>query len=899
MPSQAWITAANRTDKTPVLHMSIESVKAKLVSIYDRAGWEAGPVKTNINTSSALDDAGVVIMVTDGTEAHGGTFDGPVLPLGQSESVAGWSETMHWTDTRNKTVLVPMECVGTGGSAWVEVQLHTSPDNVTWTSGLSQFFPVSRAVSLFYAPVFILPPGTTYARVATYDSDIPRISVRFSSYTLAHLTSYVPTAFTQTKSIDLGAVPSINSIVGIQDDSGEGRTLSYTARGSNDNAAWTNLGAVVDGTSVAPYRYYDFTASFASDGPVTPVLKEIGVSGGDDQFRNYSTHEDTPVAGAKPYLQGSISPLNTKLELMKLGSIGEVSPKLFLLRDTFELLRDGYLRNKLVQIRHGFLGLASQDYEPIFTGLWYDGSIDFNGATISVKTRSIFSRFSKVQLPPEKALGGVRDDLTCPPWEIINHNIITTMLDVVDLMGIPDRYIDRASFTALSGGVFNSPNWNVSRRIDKDNKEEATKLLEELSVLSGVFLLQQPDGKISAQLYDPAAAIEVEISTDYATFGPLELGQAELFTRQQILYNPKHAGDLDDGVARGTWVIGRTYAIGELVIDLAGRIWHCWAATGPAASDSQPGQGTAFRATWMIRWQFGDYYSEYEPRLPTSAEKRVVHAGTIYTCIAGNINFEPGVNADWATHWTAGAAITVPANPWDWAAGMDFKRSDTIYRAGVLYRCLIDHQSAAATEPLVGAARRAYWSTEWATGKSYVLGDTVTMEGPLFTCIDDHVSSAAKQPTIGLDYRSVWYSAPVKKSSSDEDFYNAYVKINNLAEINWGLNADVVAGDPSYQANPGYQKNWQEKWNATNYARGQLANRMDEWFANPKMRIKASDLPPRFWAVGLGKMVGVTGLMLPSAGAVWGIPCYKKKFMVTGKTPDPALCTTSFDLLEV
>lgn len=849
MPSAAWLDAANQTDRRPVLAMSIESTNAINVSIFDRAGWEAGPVQTNIVTNSPLDDAGVVIMATDGTEWHSGAYNESLISPAQVR--LGWrigdtSPTYSTTGDRTVSATFNIEYRYVDYNPTV-FAIQGSNDGGAWETLSVISMPWDGRILFNATHVVLVTRGQWNFRLLQM-TDYPVYLPTLLSYFITHETRYLPTAFTQTTSVDIGLIPTADSIFTVNDQSSAIATLTYTARGSNDNATWTDLGAVVDGDPLAPYRYYDFAASFTSTGPETPMLREIGVSGGDSQFRTYSTHEDVPTLGARPYLQASISPLNTKIELMKLGSIGEVSPKLFFLRDTFDLLKDGYLRNKLVQIKHGFLGMAAADFEPIFTGLWYDGSIDFNQGTINVKTRSIFSRFSKVKLPQEKALGGVRDDLTCPPWERINANIMEVMLDLTEAMGVPDRYLDRASFTALSAGARAGNDWNVSRRIDKDAKEDATKLMEELSALAGVFLLQQPNGKISAQLYDPAAANVAEISTDYATFSPLELGQADLFTRQQILYNPRHVNDLDDGIARGTWVFGKTYAIGDMVITNDGTAYNC-TAVHTAAADQQPGQGTAWAAVWAV--------------------------GTV----AGT-------------------------QPWVWAAGMDFDRADTIYRAGVVYRCLAAHQSTTATEPAVGPARRAYWATEWINGTAYALGDTVTKSGPLFTCINAHTADNSvvetdNTPSTGKAYRSAWYSAPVKKSNSDEDFYNAFVKINNAAEINWGLNDDVISGDPEYQAKPGYQKTWQEKWNATDAAREALADRMDAWFANPKAKIKASDLPPRFYSVGLGQMVGVTGLMLPTSGATWGVPCDNKKFMVMSKTFDPALCTVSFDLLEI
>ena len=360
------------------------------------------------------------------------------------------------------------------------------------------------------------------------------------------------------------------------------------------------------------------------------------------------------------------------------------------------------------------------------------------------------------------------------------------------------------------------------------------------------------------------------------------------------------------------------------VIDtLTGSVYHCWSAHN-STDDNQPGYGSGWRTYWFIRWASGVAYRSTAPALLSDPDTTVVHNKTVYQCILNvpaSLLMEPGVTSGWATYWTATSAwssglttnILQPGetlgsqfpDPWLWAPSMDFTRSDTIFRQGILYRCLQNHNSGTDSagsnplEPGIGVARRPYWATEWQPATHYINGDAVTCKGPLYICYANHTSGLTNEPAIGQNCQTYWYWSPIKPGSSAEDFYNAFILINNQAEINWGLNADVPPGDPSYQLNPGYQNNWYDLWNATPAALAALAARMDSWFANPLMKVKVSNLPPTFYQYQLGAMVGVSGLMLPSAGAVWGTPCYRKQFMIMNNTLDSKKCTVSFDLMEI
>jgi len=794
MPSQVWIDAANQTEKKPILLMAVESVSAINKSI---SGSDWGMLNESLNISVSN---GIVTATTQALSQSYAAGRVPIIPL--VDGYIGFFQFSNLSFSFGQTSIAHFLSLPPGGSLTVRIDytinevLYSTAYTWSNTTGTALYTVVFDGVQIPLAVPFLLHAGdrlvielisSTNSIVSFYIGGGQSTGGDASKPLTVATTQQLNFATLQTQSIDLGSIPEQPSIFGAEDTVPVSCTLTYGAFGRNDALnIWDDLGSVADGTALAPYRYYRFTAQFTTTSMLTAELRSLNISGGDSQFKYISTHEDTPVKGAMPYLSASIGTLTSKLELMKLGSTGEISPKMFYLRDTFEMIRDGYLRNKAVGLRLGFPGLALADYEPIFTGLWYDYSLDHYKAELTVKTRTVLSLFQKVQLPREIAVDSTRDDTTCPVIEWIEQNIISVMLDVIDLMGLKDRYIDRPAFLALVTGARAGSDWNVSRRLDKDNKETAVKLLEELSVLSGVFFLPQPDGRVIPTLYDPAAPITVEIDSDTATFSSVEGGQAELYTRQQICYGLRHEGDLETGVDRGAW-----------------------------------------------------------------------------------------------------------------SGAVDYARNDSVTLNSVTWFCILSHQSSGGNQPGVGNSYRAFWTTEWEPDTAYVAGDVRMSSGPLYTCRAPHVSSASTAPGAGIDWRSKWVCAPAKNGGGAEDFYNAYVLINQAAEVNWGLNADVPFGDPSYQINPGYQKQWLDKWNATPYARQQLAIRMDNWFANPKMKLKASELPPRFFRVQLGAMVGVTGLQLPAQGEEWDTPCMMKKFMVMSRAPDAGKCKIAFDLLEV
>lgn len=699
MASAAFIAAAAAATREPVILVAVESVDTIKTSSSSQADWQAAKASSNVN---AVTQPGDLFLATDGSEVYSGTYTDDDAYTGRLDIY--WSEgwpgdgtgvaTAYSTSRQspnNRTTGIRYYYEMAFNYIQCRVVLQYSTDGSTWSDGATITYNMNNSNDQIPQELSVagLTPGTYYSRLMldtiNYYYGGGDATLRFLSggqtktITWSYLTSYLASGSLQTKNFDLGLVPSQDSVIYIDDSIPDSAGIAYTARGSNDGSSWTNLGTVTDTTALDPYRYYDVTATLtpSTSGLATPLLREIAIYGGDSQFVYYSTHPGEPVAAALPLVTGQLGTISAKIELDKLPSVGETSVSLFYCQPTFELLRDGQLRNKTVAVKVGFLGLAELDYEPYFTGIWHDASVDQKKGLINVKIRSPLAKFAKVQLPIELAENAARNNTTVAPITWTSVHAMDLAIDIYDQMGIPDRFIDRATFTAAETAM--GVSCTLSRTLDKDHKAEAAKLLDEICKLTGVWFVPDADGKIKAIRYDPTAAIVADLDARVVDFGQVELGQEKLYTRQHIYYG----------------------------------------------------------------------------------------------LIAG------------------------------------------------------------------------------------------------------------------------------EQGSAAEDFANAYVLINDAAEIAWGVNLDVPETDPDYRKNPGYSREFFDLWSMSQTAREAMADRWDSWYSTPKMKLKASNIPLAYFEIRLGQLVGVTGLQLPVTGLDWGELTSAKKFLVTGRTFDPKNCTLALDLLEV
>jgi hypothetical protein len=156
--------------------------------------------------------------------------------------------------------------------------------------------------------------------------------------------------------------------------------------------------------------------------------------------------------------------------------------------------------------------------------------------TLADSTDPVFYTWEEI-LPATNLMTVVWVKPATPIEIIFSGNIMLVMLDIADALGIPDRLINRPAFTTLSTGARSVTDWDVSRTFTEP--QDAMELLNELSVSSGVFLFEGPDGRLTAKLYDdfslavPAGVLDAV----HCKFKPIDGGQKDLCTRQAIYYN--------------------------------------------------------------------------------------------------------------------------------------------------------------------------------------------------------------------------------------------------------------------------------------------------------------------------------------------------------------------------
>jgi hypothetical protein len=668
MPTDAFLRAAQMPGRQMVAAMSIESVAAVVRRITAQADWQASKtLSASLNTVDAPGDVNLrtrTLMYLDGVSNYQGVYSS-ALPFDCWVRDA-LSVTLHWTGNVKSYTPPPT----------VRFSLRSGSRTGTVLATVDVIVTFARMdgslVSAATIPVVPFPPTlVTAGTVLAITVDVAPIGAATTVEEISQpflLELVAKEGSLRTLSIDLGLDPTEDTVVQIDDVVPLGSSLSLTARGSDDNSAWTNLGAVADGGTLAPYRYYDFDVAFVSAGSYELRLSEISVSGGDSQFRRFSTHRDEPIAGTLPHVI-SVSPLTSKIELTKGPTTGEATLKMHWTREVGDLLATGYLKNKAVWLEFGYTGLSIPDYEPLLTGVWYDYSADPVKREISVKVRDVLKTWAKRKLPREdfNATTGARET-TAIVWS--GDNIMQAMIDVLDEMGVPDRFIDRDAYAALAAGARSGTDWQVSRTIGgldgSGNPREpiaAETLLEELSVLAGVFLVPLPSGRITPVLYDPEGTPVATWDAHFVDQGGIEGGQKELFTAQIIYYDPLtlNPGENPEDYAKGHVNLNATAEVawGEA----AEKRWYDkWGASSVAI------------AALGTRWS--GWFSE--PRFTVKVGAPLRHAGVVPGQIVSINNLRlPCASSQWPG-LTHGRRFLVLSRRLDPAAGkLDFDLLDT------------------------------------------------------------------------------------------------------------------------------------------------------------------------------------------------------------------------------
>lgn len=700
MPSAAFLaaaTAATAANRQPVALVAIESDNAINTYVTTQSDWEASSPLTDINTSYSSGD---IRLGTDGDEIVPGYYTAPAVASsvatdgsfvfyqdlgGGYTNYISYSSTF-FTGTRS-TVLSVRFTPNVGSVVWGAIVQGKYAGGSTWLNIAQASY--SGAIQTRTLTSGQFPRGDWEFRIAmvypTTGGTPSGPAITLVDYTETYETCFMSTGTLTTAAtgLDLGLIPTVSSQLQTTDAIPPGCSITYTAWGRDTTgASWTALGTVADGASLDPYRYYqikvDLTAAeetvTLSGGwngypytvyRISPTVSEIRIIGGDSQYTYLSTHPDTPLHGALPWIApGGVSSISSKIDLLQQATIGELTLKLFWRPPLGELLHSGYLKNKTIICKIGFLGLAEVDYEPYFVGTWFDYSTDSSSGIITVKTRNILRRFTKkipdaaafmdvkyfhiafgtnnsgsgfthnpsgksyigtlfnaaeadsstpgdytwsvmpttsgstvsaalngqtnyVHIAYATALDGstgfdlssqsgktyvgvyvdaTAADSTDPvmySWQALgaatnlkcteyakpsspitvtySGNIMDVMLSLADAMGIPDRLIDRGSFTDLAAGDRSSSDWDVARTISEP--QDAQTLLNELSVSGGLFLFEGADGRLTVKLYDAfvAATPANTLDAQHVTIKTVDGGQKDLFTRQAI-YNTIKAG---------------------------------------------------------------------------------------------------------------------------------------------------------------------------------------------------------------------------------------------------------------------------------------------------------------------------------------------------------------------
>lgn len=344
-----------------------------------------------------------------------------------------------------------------------------------------------------------------------------------------------------TSTLDLGSVPTGDAIFSVDDIKESGVSIEYTILGDNVDPPTNDLGIVEDGDTITGYQYYDITAEFSSTTGRRGILQRLELSTSE---KNYIVNR--PVEGLSKarvlLLPSPLREISTKLDREKPTSVGEMDIQMAWTAWLGGIIHDEFLRGKDVSIDIGYDEISLSQFAPFFRGTWYDYRADHVKGFINVQLRNVLDQWRKVKLPKETSDSD--GNKTTAPIEYIDHNIFDVMLNLFDKIGFPDRYIARDEFEFLRDVEFNLPDYEVTRTITKPI--EAFKLLNELSVISGVFLVPYADGKIYPIVYDPNAPQAAVFDANFMDFETIKGGYKDLFTRQLIYFDPSVVPPGDD-----------------------------------------------------------------------------------------------------------------------------------------------------------------------------------------------------------------------------------------------------------------------------------------------------------------------------------------------------------------
>lgn len=542
MPSAAFLRAMGAENVKPVILLQVESGSADRVSLSTQDQWQACPVLDGWDAAAlpgSVIPAGTIYpMLATVEAARTNLLIGAVKGRYTIANTHG-----HTVGPHELTVTLTLKKNGVDAGT-AEARMSFPQQLGTYYTG-DVYFVLPEEVGFLPGDEIDVASIThviTGSSVGVYHSGgsnwaaPPELVTRTATGTLT------------TAALGLAAAPSSHAVIHFDDSQPPGASIAYSAEGSSNGSSWTPLGAVADGQQLTAYRYYRITAAFSWTGTDYPEIREIRIISGDGSYLYYSTHRDEPYAAALPYLADKpVGTISSKITLLDKPSTGEASVKMFWNDHVSALLAAGTLLNKTVSIRIGAVGMASGDYETLFTGTWHDYSIDFARGLVTIKLRDVLKLLGRSKVPREStnATTGLR---STRPLVFVDRPILSALLDIADAQGIPDRFLARDQFAALEAAGVDYP---VTRTLPEPT--EADKLLAELTATAGVFLVPSPQGALAPVLYDPDGDPAGVLDARDVDFGSIEGGLKELRTRQLVYYDPltEDPGDNSEDYARG------------------------------------------------------------------------------------------------------------------------------------------------------------------------------------------------------------------------------------------------------------------------------------------------------------------------------------------------------------
>jgi hypothetical protein len=312
-----------------------------------------------------------------------------------------------------------------------------------------------------------------------------------------------------TVELDLGADvnTSNNATVSIDDNVPTDSGLTYTLEGS-DAGDFTGeedvLGSVIDGSSVAAYRYYRPTANFTGDGSVTPVLKSIKIGIPDRVYR--FTSRAGGIFNALPYLS-SIPGRTISIDLKDFVTLGsDLEAGLQKDESVVQMLRENYFKNLHASIQ---IGMYREDITESDLAYTFQGKVD--GYRVGMEEVSISLKDGTKDLSAKWPAG-----IPTPKAGIHMVDVIKAILDDVEIAA---RYISEGSLDTLKATVGDGSPASANYVVYRDSSppvaagdttitepETAKKVVGELLELLGAFMVSQEDGRIYVVEYSSSQA---------------------------------------------------------------------------------------------------------------------------------------------------------------------------------------------------------------------------------------------------------------------------------------------------------------------------------------------------------------------------------------------------------